>query len=54
MDVSLDRVDGLLDDQFDADRRCQVHDDIGAIDMLCQQLLVLDAVDDVVEAGLTL
>ena len=52
--VGLDRVHRLLDDQLDADRGRQVDHDVGAVDELGEQRLVLDAVDRVVEAGLPL
>ena len=49
--VGLDRVDRLLDDQLHADRGGEMKDDVAAIDELGQQRLVVDRVDEVLEAG---
>ena len=50
VDVGLDRVHRLLDDQLDADRGREVEDDVGAVDQLRDQRLVVDRVDRVLEA----
>ena len=52
--VGFDRVDRLLDDQLDADRRGEVKDDVAAIDELGEQRLVVDRVDEVLEPGASL
>ena len=52
--VRLNRVDRRFDDQLDADGGGEMDDRIAGVDHLCQQRLVGDRVDRVVEPGLRL
>ncbi len=54
MDVRLDRPDGALDDQLDADGGGEVVDDVRPVDELRDDGCVLRGVDRVREAGLVL
>ena len=49
MHVGLDRVDGSFDDQLDADRRREVHDDIRSVHELGEHRFIGNAVDRVME-----
>ena len=51
MDVRLNRMDWLLDDEFDPDRRGEVKHDVAPIDQLRQERLVVHRIDEVLEAG---
>src|SRR5262249_51161328 len=48
--VGFDGANRLLDDQFDANRRGEMEDDVGAIDELGQQAFVFDRINEVLEA----
>ena len=52
--VGLDRIDGLLDDQLHADGRREMKDHVAAIDEFGEERLVVDRVDEVLEAGAAL
>ena len=54
MHVRLDRADGALDDELDADGRGEVEDDVALVDQLGHDGLVVYAVDGVVEARVRL
>src|SRR2546430_1336082 len=51
MDVRLNRMDWLLDDEFDPDRGGEVKHDVAPIDQLRQERLVVHRIDEVLEAG---
>jgi len=50
IDVGLDRLDGIRDDEAHADRRGQVEDHVGAVDLFGEDGLVGDGVDAVMKA----
>jgi len=50
VDVGFDGANGTLDDEFDADSRGKVYDDIGVIHEFGEQLAILNAIQVILHA----